>query len=106
MKWILLIILAVLAIAGCSNPEHAAALDAESDATLMLKSKLRDPGSLQLSAVHVYGHSTNKNDYAVCGYYNAKNGFGGYDGEERFIYQDGVMYPGAYGSMPEYLCRN
>lgn len=47
-----------------------------------LKGQLRDPGSLQLSGTKIQVHD---GWGAICGYYNAANGYGGMAGRERFV---------------------
>jgi hypothetical protein len=51
---------------------------------------LRDPGSAQYRDVGVYSPPAAKGFVAFCGHVNAKNGFGGYSGSERFISAPGV----------------
>ena len=47
---------------------------------LAIKSRLRDPESAQFGRVWAGGDS----QVVACGYVNAKNGFGGYTGEELY----------------------
>jgi hypothetical protein len=48
---------------------------------------LRDPDSAQFSDMVAL---KNGRDTIVCGFVNAKNGYGGYTGRKRFIYIDGM----------------
>jgi hypothetical protein len=47
-----------------------------------MRNVLRDPGSAQYSNVSAVKY---RSVYVFCGFVNAKNGFGGYTGYERFI---------------------
>ncbi len=49
----------------------------------LVREKLRDPSSAQFR--NVYFHRGVTNTPTTCGEVNAKNGFGGYSGYERFI---------------------
>jgi hypothetical protein len=50
-----------------------------------LEAILRDPGSAEYRDVAAYSPAAAKGGVTFCGYVNAKNGFGGYGGYERFI---------------------
>jgi hypothetical protein len=52
------------------------------DAEHAIKAKLRDPSSARFDGQRVSRRSGNP---VVCGYVNAKNGFGGMSGRTRFI---------------------
>lgn len=47
-----------------------------------VKKLLKDPESARFSRISIVSHG---DKMAECGYVNAKNGFGGYTGDERFI---------------------
>ena len=73
----------------------------------VLVSRLKDPGSVQFSKLKM-----NSQKSALCGEYNAKNGFGGYSGLKPFIVtsdrklmildNNSTSFDGAYSSV-EYL---
>lgn len=69
----------------------------ESKAVNALSAKLKDPGSLQIRNVVAKGVSPDPSKWALCGEYNAKNGFGGYVGFQRFA----VIGDKAYSSGDE-----
>ena len=48
-----------------------------------METELRDPESAKYQ--EVYAHSFGDSAYVFCGRVNAKNGFGGYTGVERFV---------------------
>jgi hypothetical protein len=48
----------------------------------MVAVRLRDPGSAEFSMLSVHQVGPRR---VVCGWVNAKNGFGGYAGPERFV---------------------
>lgn len=70
--------------------------EARGDAKKMVMASLRDPYSAVLGELVTHEIILdNKSVMAVCGSINAKNGFGGYVGERRFVYlgsQIGVRY--------------
>lgn len=105
MKRIFAAALATLLLAGCASKADTAKLDAESDATMAVKSRLRDPSSFDLMSLNAFGSSEDKKDYVVCGSYNARNGFGGMTGEKRFVYADQMAYLEEDGSIPAYRCH-
>lgn len=47
-----------------------------------VRSRLKDPASAQFSQLRIVGSGP---DARVCGFVNAKNSFGGYSGDERFV---------------------
>ena len=49
----------------------------------LVKSRLKDPDSAKFSNEEVYQWQSGS--YAMCGYVNAKNSFGGYAGNVRFV---------------------
>lgn len=74
-----LIAIGFLGLAACEpSKEQLMAEVAVSE----LKSELRDPGSLQLTETKV---AMAKGWGAICGRYNAANGFGGMAGSQRFV---------------------
>jgi hypothetical protein len=58
------------------------------DAEGNLRQMMKDPESVRFRDVHA-----NRATGAVCGYYNAKNSYGGYVGESPFIYYHSPSYP-------------
>jgi hypothetical protein len=53
-----------------------------------LKANLKDPDSLEYGEVwagRLKGTASDKGTLVACGYYNARNGFGGMTGSKRFI---------------------
>ena len=73
-----------------------------------VRAKLRDPASAIFSEERIVGTGP---DRRVCGFVNAKNGFGGYSGNQRFVSFMGTLaYIGdeqpleAIWSRPEHPC--
>ena len=85
MKGQFLMISFALLLAGCSGGEPS---QGSKDSWLMVlaqeavEAKLKDPDSADFRDIKVHHVGTKT---AVCGEVNAKNGFGGYTGFERFI---------------------
>jgi len=73
--------LAVVLLAACGQADPDVQLLAEAQADLKLSA--RDPESVRFGQVWV---SRVSGVPAVCGTMNARNGFGGYAGERRFIW--------------------
>ena len=73
-------IILFLALAGCGSSEIRAAKD-------QVRDQMRDPSSVQFEDVVAAPDGV-----AVCGYYNAKNGYGAYVGFERFVVVSGVVF--------------
>jgi hypothetical protein len=80
--------LIVLAVFSCgeSNPVDNGATNAKTTAILLLKSNLRDPGSLDV--IDSIAGKSGENEYFVRIDYRAKNGFGGYSIERLQILTD------------------
>lgn len=55
-----------------------------------MKASLKDPDSAKYRNVFAHPVAKNPGAYAFCGQVNAKNGFGGYTGYERFIAGPGI----------------
>ncbi|HXA23289.1 MAG TPA: hypothetical protein VNW90_13430 [Acetobacteraceae bacterium] len=53
------------------------------DAEESIRAMLKDPDSADFE--HVDTYRTAKGAYVACGRVNAKNGFGGYNGYQRFV---------------------
>jgi TPR repeat protein len=66
---------------------------------------LRDPGSAQFSDVVAH---KNGSDAIVCGFVNAKNGYGGYTGRKAFIYTDEMpaAFMNKYDDQILEACKN
>jgi hypothetical protein len=66
--------------------EEGSLIDDQVAAKYQLERILRDPSSAKYDAVRGYRYRTsdNKQGYNFCGTVNAKNGFGGYNGPQRF----------------------
>ncbi len=77
---IILAALTAVALVACGAPRDEREIKAEA----WVKSVLKDPDSAKFSGQHGY-----------CGYVNAKNSFGGYTGDKRFV------APDAYNVMIE-----
>ena len=77
--------LAAAVTAGCLNAEDSAKTDAEHAA----RAQLKDPDSAKFESSFVTSRKatgdTWDEDIAVCGWVNAKNGFGGYAGAQRYV---------------------
>ena len=98
----------ILAVSGTSSTVPLTVSPAQSDldwrkagaevqAKEGVKSILRDPESARFSSLRAYRQLGGQ--LVVCGYVNAKNGFGGYTGDEAFIAVGTVVmlesnYPG------------
>lgn len=50
-----------------------------------VKRGLKDPGSAQFEGGFAAGQEPGKKEITVCGFVNAKNGFGGYTGRKPFM---------------------
>ncbi|MHB1274201.1 MAG: hypothetical protein ACYCZD_15825 [Rhodanobacter sp.] len=75
-RMIVALALASMMLLGCSiESKYSQALD-------KLKGRMKDPSSVQFRNLHEVEYENGKP--FLCGEYNAKNGFGGYDGFERF----------------------
>ena len=73
---ILTLVLASIMLSSCSiESNYSQAID-------KLKSRMKDPASVQFRNLHEVEYEHGKP--FLCGEYNAKNGFGGYEGFERF----------------------
>ena len=93
MKRIVLLALSAVALASCGDSSSTAASSEPSETEMMsryqvmsknkLEESLRDPGSAKYE--DVAAHRVSSGGYVFCGKINAKNGFGGYTGFERFI---------------------
>lgn len=75
-----------------------------------IRSQLRDPSSARFGRVVV---SLYEGSPVVCGIVNSTNGFGGYNGGQRFIWAGSVvsaleeqMAPGEMDSAWRSICRN
>jgi hypothetical protein len=66
---------------------------------------LKDPDSAQFSGLVAL---QNGMDTVVCGFVNAKNGYGGYSGRQGFIYSDGIRssHMNKYDGQILEACRN
>jgi hypothetical protein len=73
---------ALLALAGMCGCQYIPGTNAalEREAKDAVTSKVNDPGSVIFRNVATY-------EKAVCGEFNAKNGFGGYGPFHRFVYE-------------------
>lgn len=83
--WACLFLACIAALAGCLNPSSEAKMLAEKAVTAQLK----DPDSAKFGDAFVVvtpaKESPGLEDVAVCGLVNAKNGFGGYTGDQRYV---------------------
>lgn len=93
IKSIALPVLAILSLAGCGSPTSNASGKAERDpedykswliarTEVGVKARLRDPDTAEFSDVHT---TTYQGAEVVCGHVNAKNGFGGMTGRQKFV---------------------
>jgi hypothetical protein len=73
--------LVAVALVGCGSTEL------KNQAKAAVSANLRDPESVQFRNLTVGKTKANGAAY-VCGEYNAKNGFGGYAGYERFMWDE------------------
>lgn len=78
----------VFATRSCGDSSNASRvpddLTLRTAAEQLVKNKLRDPGSAEFSDVRVIAASSGGSNI-VCGRVNARNGFGGMIGRQRFI---------------------
>lgn len=78
-----------------------------SEAQTTVKAGLKDPASALFSEERVLGSGP---DQRVCGLVNAKNGYGGYSGNDRYLVMAGSAYfgeskpPQVIWSRPEHPC--
>lgn len=63
----------------------ALAVPSVADAQRAVRAELKDPDSAKFRGVKLEKGDDGK-PYAYCGWVNAKNGYGGYTGENYFIY--------------------
>jgi len=84
-----------------SKPDNDVLMRAQSATRNILK----DPGSAQFSDLVTLQNGT---DTVVCGFVNAKNGYGGYSGRQGFIYGDGIRtsHMNQYDGQILEACRN
>lgn len=61
------------------DPERAAETTRNVDARMAIQNMARDPSSVQFRDIRVTGT-------VVCGWFNARNGFGGMSGYQPFVY--------------------
>lgn len=61
---------------------------------------MNDPSSVQYRNVATYTEGV------VCGEYNAKNGFGGYEGFKKFVVKDGLLIREDIASNRVQFCNN
>lgn len=82
------VLAAAVLLTSCTDTPHMA--------KQAVMAKLKDPGSVQWRDLTYDGRDN------VCGYFNAKNSFGGYAGFKRFRYLLGQVWiegdPGTYDS--------
>ena len=79
---ILCVVLAT-ALTGCLSDDQSLKLNAEKYVSAMLK----DPESAQFTELYLVPGAVQEGmqDVAICGLVNAKNSFGAYGGNERFV---------------------
>lgn len=78
----------VLKIERVAPPEKPSAVELTKFAVLSkykIEERLKDPDSAVFRNVSVYRHPKSDGGYVFCGEVNAKNGFGGMVGYERFV---------------------
>jgi len=80
------LLLSCLPLVGCGPSETSRLVDQQILAKQVLTSQLKDPESAQFDGVRAYVISApgEPTQYNFCGSLNAKNGFGGYSGKQRF----------------------
>lgn len=91
MKQIILLGFSAIALSGCGDGSSSSSEPSESSmmaryqtlSKKKLEESLRDPGSAKYEDVS--GHRLPNEGFVFCGRINAKNGFGGYTGFERFV---------------------
>ena len=78
-----------------------------SNAHALVSARLKDPDSAQFGEDRVLGNGP---DQRICGSVNARNGFGGYAGADRYVVMGGMAYFGddrptpAIWGRPEHPC--
>src|ERR1700722_3857616 len=92
LRWWLLGLLCVSAVIGAVRPEKTRSADSRAFSQdvveVAVRAQLRDPQSAvfrDLSATTDRKTGASPAGLVVCGYVNAKNGFGGFTGEKPFI---------------------
>jgi hypothetical protein len=83
-----IVVLGFLFLAGPEKQQDAKspddlAWDMMSNAKAAVRAHLKDPGSAEFG--RIFTHRGIDDRTVVCGWVNAKNAFGGYHGEQRFI---------------------
>ena len=94
------IVLTALALFSCDKspkPEDAVIADAKDG----VRAALKDPGSAEFSELYRCGDSR-----VVTGEVNAKNSFGGYNGNTHFVYADGHVYMEGESDTESYVRAN
>ncbi|MGN5374589.1 hypothetical protein [Sphingomonas hankookensis] len=91
-----LIILGLLAGTGCQKPPTVEEV-LQNDVEAAVRATLRDPDSASFSKWTI-----NPNEKIVCGQVNAKNGYGGFTGDEWFVYDNGLVHHIDDGKSPKF----
>ncbi len=87
------VVLVCIALAGCGSKQAAAGMIMVSAAKDAVSASMKDPNSVEFQNVRTVDLVTEAGTgLIVCGEFNAKNGFGGYSGFEKFAWHpDGKL---------------
>ncbi|WP_250500569.1 hypothetical protein [Caballeronia sp. GAWG1-5s-s] len=80
----IVVLSAVIALAGCNSPDDVTKNGAED----LVRKSLKDPDSAKFSSEFIVRSKPDEKGIVfvgVCGLVNARNGFGGYAGNARFV---------------------
>lgn len=105
-KFIVVIVALVAALIIIPNILPASASDAEIHAKNRVAKHLKDPDSAQFSGVEFHAYENSESSRLtgyVCGSVNAKNSYGGYGGDIRFIVDVEVWNNGRSSKTSELL---
>lgn len=93
MKIAACVVLIGLALSGCGSKQAAAGMILVSAAKDAVSAAMKDPQSVEFRNVRTVDLVTEAGTgLIVCGEFNAKNGFGGYSGFEKFAWHpDGKL---------------
>ena len=85
---LVLLLLAIFAAPDSNDSAYAAISDGKNS----LKQSLKDPDSVEFGDVWAAEMTTSKGETikVACGYFNARNGFGGMAGQSRFLARAGM----------------
>ena len=95
MKKLILIVVALVLLSGCSdNPRDPKFAERKQEVLNWLK----DPGSAKFRDTFYINPGS---WYILCGYVNSKNSMGGYAGFQKFLNELGLVHFGKFADHPD-----